>query len=294
MCLRYYHGARYYIPWLARWASSDPLQGEMHEWSSYNYGYCNPIIWTDVTGMEPEDVVSIPKPPTEFKADEQDAQGKKQSSTTSDSDIITGTELYTTEGDYLGKIEGDKPLEIHFMDLSKLPDVVKISVNDVASAQEAINKINQLPSEHRDEFTTAIRGASVAFIGKNSVESLKAIVNNSLGIGRELGFYPEISSSREVVFKEFEVPQSEYEKLAQGNTANWNEQRTPIEAILNLYSANGGRLSDLFGIGHTHIEGWNERPLYQMPVKKWDQKTAFDYYAKPTSQKIPRRTLSYY
>jgi len=49
----YYHGARYYIPWLARWASSDPLQSEMPEWSSYNYGYCNPIIWTDPTGMQP-------------------------------------------------------------------------------------------------------------------------------------------------------------------------------------------------------------------------------------------------
>jgi RHS repeat-associated protein len=49
----YYHGARYYIPWLARWSAVDPLQGAMPEWSPYNYGYCNPITWTDPTGMQP-------------------------------------------------------------------------------------------------------------------------------------------------------------------------------------------------------------------------------------------------
>ncbi len=60
----YYHGARYYIPWLVRWASSDPLQGEMPEWSPYNYGYCNPITWTDNTGMQPDDLqqqITIPQ-----------------------------------------------------------------------------------------------------------------------------------------------------------------------------------------------------------------------------------------
>jgi len=50
----YYHGARYYIPWLCRWSAVDPLQGEMSEWSSYNYGYCNPIRFTDSTGMQPD------------------------------------------------------------------------------------------------------------------------------------------------------------------------------------------------------------------------------------------------
>jgi RHS repeat-associated protein len=51
----YYHGARYYIPWLARWSAVDPLQSEMPEWSSYNYGFCNPITWTDSTGMAPDE-----------------------------------------------------------------------------------------------------------------------------------------------------------------------------------------------------------------------------------------------
>ena len=50
----YYHGARYYIPWLARWTAVDLKQGKMPTWSPYNYGFCNPIKWTDSTGMQPD------------------------------------------------------------------------------------------------------------------------------------------------------------------------------------------------------------------------------------------------
>jgi RHS repeat-associated protein len=49
----YYHGARYYVPWLARWCACDPMQSEMIEWSPYNYSYDNPIKFTDKTGMQP-------------------------------------------------------------------------------------------------------------------------------------------------------------------------------------------------------------------------------------------------
>ena len=51
----YYHGARYYIPWLCRWSAVDPLQNEMPNWSSYNYGFCNPVKWTDLSGAKPGD-----------------------------------------------------------------------------------------------------------------------------------------------------------------------------------------------------------------------------------------------
>jgi len=47
----YYHGARYYIPWLARWSASDPLESKYAGWSPYNYVKCNPIMDTDNTGM---------------------------------------------------------------------------------------------------------------------------------------------------------------------------------------------------------------------------------------------------
>jgi len=50
----YYHGARYYIPWLARWSASDPLESKYAGISPYNYGNCNPVIYFDPNGMEGE------------------------------------------------------------------------------------------------------------------------------------------------------------------------------------------------------------------------------------------------
>lgn len=47
----YYHGARYYIPWLARWTAVDPLENDYSPQSPYNYGNSNPIIFYDPNGM---------------------------------------------------------------------------------------------------------------------------------------------------------------------------------------------------------------------------------------------------
>ncbi len=43
----YYHGARYYIPWLARWAAVDPLEAKYAPESTYCYGHNNPVKWTE-------------------------------------------------------------------------------------------------------------------------------------------------------------------------------------------------------------------------------------------------------
>lgn len=51
----YYHGARYYIPWLARWTACDPLESKYAGVSPYNYGNCNPVIFNDPTGMSGEE-----------------------------------------------------------------------------------------------------------------------------------------------------------------------------------------------------------------------------------------------
>ena len=50
-----YHGARYYAPWLCRWTAVDPLESKYTPWSSYNYGFNNPITYNDPTGMGPGD-----------------------------------------------------------------------------------------------------------------------------------------------------------------------------------------------------------------------------------------------
>lgn len=46
----YYHGARYYIPWLARWTSCDPLESKYAGMSPYNYCENNCVIRNDQNG----------------------------------------------------------------------------------------------------------------------------------------------------------------------------------------------------------------------------------------------------
>ncbi|AUX35897.1 MULTISPECIES: SpvB/TcaC N-terminal domain-containing protein [Sorangium] len=48
----YYHGARYYAPWLGRWTSADPKWGDGA--SLYRYGQCAPINWVDPSGADDE------------------------------------------------------------------------------------------------------------------------------------------------------------------------------------------------------------------------------------------------
>jgi RHS repeat-associated protein len=50
----YYHGARYYAPWLGRWMAADPagIQGGLN---LYEYGASSPLIMTDPTGNKPLD-----------------------------------------------------------------------------------------------------------------------------------------------------------------------------------------------------------------------------------------------
>jgi RHS repeat-associated protein len=50
----YYHGARYYAPWLGRWTSCDPL-GTQATLNGLAYGKCNPLRFSDPTGLEDND-----------------------------------------------------------------------------------------------------------------------------------------------------------------------------------------------------------------------------------------------
>jgi len=60
----YYHGARYYIPWLCRWTACDPLESKYAGMSPYNYSFNNPIVWNDLNGADPGDEKRIPIAPT--------------------------------------------------------------------------------------------------------------------------------------------------------------------------------------------------------------------------------------
>src|SRR5262249_14090566 len=49
----YYHGARYYAPWLGRWASCDPT-GLIDGLNVYQYSRDNPCTFRDSTGLQAE------------------------------------------------------------------------------------------------------------------------------------------------------------------------------------------------------------------------------------------------
>ena len=49
----YYHGARYYAPWIGRWAASDP-EGFVDGLNLFKYAHNSPIVLSDPTGTEAE------------------------------------------------------------------------------------------------------------------------------------------------------------------------------------------------------------------------------------------------
>jgi RHS repeat-associated protein len=57
-----YHAARYYMPWLGRWLSSDPA-GLADGAGTYSYGRGNPMSGSDPGGMQTEPVRPLANPP---------------------------------------------------------------------------------------------------------------------------------------------------------------------------------------------------------------------------------------
>jgi RHS repeat-associated protein len=49
----YYHGSRYYAPWLGHWVSCDPVVS-MRNTNRYSYSLCNPVMFYDPDGQEPQ------------------------------------------------------------------------------------------------------------------------------------------------------------------------------------------------------------------------------------------------
>jgi len=56
----YYYGARYYVPWLCRFVSCDPLMARYAHLSPYNYASNNPITHLDIDGMQNPAEVTTP------------------------------------------------------------------------------------------------------------------------------------------------------------------------------------------------------------------------------------------
>lgn len=54
----YYHGARYYAPWLARWVSCDPVRVE-NAVNLYEFVRGNPLVLIDLNGEQPNEIEDI-------------------------------------------------------------------------------------------------------------------------------------------------------------------------------------------------------------------------------------------
>lgn len=54
----YYHGARYYAAWLARWVTSDPL-ALIDDINTYQFVRLNPVLYTDHKGTQADKVLAL-------------------------------------------------------------------------------------------------------------------------------------------------------------------------------------------------------------------------------------------
>ena len=97
----YYHGARYYIPWLAKWSAVDPEESNNAPKSPYNYCSNNPVMRVDEDGRQdgekkteqPQDKKQqLPSFPTDAKEGDFYVTGNDMGALTPSGEMISGTD----------------------------------------------------------------------------------------------------------------------------------------------------------------------------------------------------------
>jgi RHS repeat-associated protein len=97
----YYHGARYYIPWLCRWSAVDPLESKYAGMSPYNYSFNNPVMFNDPSGMKGEEVIYTAQGP-EVTITAQDFKEGEQRNKNIPSDAPISLQVHARERFHLG------------------------------------------------------------------------------------------------------------------------------------------------------------------------------------------------
>ncbi|WP_437912409.1 RHS repeat-associated core domain-containing protein [Sorangium sp. So ce302] len=151
----YYHGARYYAPWLGRWTSADPA-GMVDGPNLYTYVSGNPIVLRDPTGMWDERVVpapapgvkkpDAPPPPGKDFAAQKAAEAARQATAQAER---LGAELGGKFGKAIG--EADEALKtLDSLTAGALPRILKSNPKFVEELQtglaEKLNAIPELPT----------------------------------------------------------------------------------------------------------------------------------------------------
>ncbi len=101
----YYHGARHYAPWLARWTACDPKWLFGIQYGFYTYCFNNPIMFFDNNGLSPEDSEEVVR---QARMIQLETRGLKYGSELRIivTDPVTG-ETHETRSDLTYKLEGE-------------------------------------------------------------------------------------------------------------------------------------------------------------------------------------------
>jgi RHS repeat-associated protein len=104
-----YHTARYYAPWLGRWASCDPI-GVRGGLNLFRYSNCNPVNHTDKNGQEPPEKNSQPAGRISFQAGIQvSAEAEGDSTKVVEYHLESGSGIvWTPEGSKLPALQLNK------------------------------------------------------------------------------------------------------------------------------------------------------------------------------------------
>lgn len=137
-----------------------------------------------------------------------------------------------------------------------------------------------ISGDEATQWAQTIRAGSTAFIGANSIKSAKDLAMRSANVdrnempsGKEFAVYADVSSDREIIFKELPVSQ-EIKDMATSDGYNWGEAK-------KYYNENVGDIKKLFGLGHTHVEAWFNNPI-ERPLSEKSVEYSLRRYERPT------------